>query len=309
MAREQEIKLSVGAASWPEIEDWLENIGASPQPAKSLQNTYFDTSDCQLNRRKIALRIRHDGERYIQTLKTKGAATRGLHDRQEWEWPLSTPQLDTEVLRETPVGQVLAQAQLRPFFSTDFVRTAWLWQEGSQTVEFALDEGEVLSGGNLTGIREVELELKGGAISTLLSLADTLSRLCPVFVDTVSKAEKGYFLAGINRPAPADLYASTSWDDSLDAWLVGLSLLALTGRGEFLQQAMTALELLRKSDCQSVGAPGEAPQAQRRKLTPEQWQALGEIHANLIPGAPDKVLSQLLGNPIVGQCQLQLIAG
>ena len=96
MAAETELKLgllpeySTDVAGLPILEQYA---SAAPE-RKQLDNTYFDTPDHALTRARVALRIRQDGERYIQTLKTAGNGRAGLSVRGEWEWELDEPTLD-----------------------------------------------------------------------------------------------------------------------------------------------------------------------------------------------------------------------
>src|SRR5262245_6999905 len=54
-------------------------------PSQRLLSIYYDTSNCTLHQQRIALRLRRSGHRWIQTVKTEGSVTAGLHDRPEWE--------------------------------------------------------------------------------------------------------------------------------------------------------------------------------------------------------------------------------
>ena len=106
MAQELEIKLSVAQPDLDRAVDWL--LGQpNTYESETLQlgNTYYDTPDGDLNRQKIALRIRKLGDRHIQTLKTRGEFVDGAHRRQEWEWPLIGTTLNMGLLADTPVGQ------------------------------------------------------------------------------------------------------------------------------------------------------------------------------------------------------------
>ena len=303
MAREQELKLTVAQADWAVISAWLEKSGAEPLPMQVLCNTYFDTADGQLNRQRIALRVRQHGEEYVQTLKTKGTATRGLHDRHEWDWPLETRHLDIDVLEKSPIKSIVERQPLQPVFSTDFNRNAWLWCEGDQAIEFALDRGEVRAGSARRAISEVELELKAGTTQALMEQAEALSRICPVFLNPISKAEQGYFIAGLYRPAPAQRAGAENPKDlkkdpekDLDVWLAAMGHFALTGHGEYLQQAVAAAERLREGSRSG------------KSLSPEQWSLMYQAHSELSPGTPDEVIAQLLEKPIIGQCQLALVS-
>ena len=91
----------------------------------------------------MALRLRKDGSKWLQTLKTAGVATGGLHKRGEWEHSPRIPQLDLSLFRETPLA-ALAQSKalhltLKPAFTTEFHRTTWcLEMSPGERVEVAL---------------------------------------------------------------------------------------------------------------------------------------------------------------------------
>ena len=51
-------------------------------------------------------------------------------------------------------------------------------------------------------LHEVEFELKAGDAECLMQQASKLAEQVPVFLNLVSKAEQGYYLAGIYQPEP-----------------------------------------------------------------------------------------------------------
>ena len=57
---------------------------------RRVHSVYYDTPERDLLRAGLALRLRSDGARWLQTLKTGGQAAAGLHLREEWEWPPET---------------------------------------------------------------------------------------------------------------------------------------------------------------------------------------------------------------------------
>lgn len=170
---------------------------------KILQNIYFDTPERALAAEKVALRIRRDGERYIQTLKTAGSAAAGLSVRREWEWPLTTAQLDLQLLKPhlpPALQQDAVLASLAPQFETNFTREV-RWIRGAATegekswvVEVALDRGEVLAAGLQEPICELEFELKQGSPALLFEVALELARQLPLLPQELSKAQRGYRL-------------------------------------------------------------------------------------------------------------------
>lgn len=201
MATELEIKLSVSERSQARAVEWLSaQPEVRPGKTKSLINRYFDTPKADLNKAKAALRIRKAGNDFIQTLKTRGEFVDGAHRREEWEWSVSGPELDLSLLEETPLSSELDLSSLEVVFETNFQRQV-LWLEQEQTViEVAVDAGSVAGNGVSRPLHEVEFELKSGEGGKLVAWALEMAREVPVFLNLVSKAEQGYFLAGLYCP-------------------------------------------------------------------------------------------------------------
>lgn len=226
MATELEIKLTLSERDQPKALEWLL---AQPEAraglSKTLVNRYFDTPSAALNAARAALRVRQAGDRYIQTLKTQGEFVDGAHRRQEWEWPLQGPELDLSLLEETPLRARVNLQELQLVFETNFRRQVVMLEVGSCVIEVAIDSGEVLAGGRVMPLHEVEFELKAGEPDALLSWARALAANVPVFLNLVSKAEQGYYLAGIYQP---DIIISEA-SLPVSEWLRLLSVSWLTG--------------------------------------------------------------------------------
>ncbi|NVK39642.1 MAG: CYTH domain-containing protein [Oceanospirillaceae bacterium] len=212
MAREIELKLSLA-------EEGVSALRALPLLASEadfrgtsrLHNRYFDTASQALAANRVALRIREDDGRFVQTLKTRGASQGGLHQRNEWEWELSQPALDYSLLADAswPVSlddPALLQ-QIVPAFRTDFERSTWLLRrpsvaDGEAVIELVLDRGEVTTAaGGRDALCEVELELKAGTAEDLYGVALELAAAVPLLVSDISKAERGYRLLA-REPLP-----------------------------------------------------------------------------------------------------------
>lgn len=225
LATELEIKLSLEGGAAGDAERWLARQSGDTSPeAVALVNRYFDTPDAELNRARAALRVRRAGARYIQTLKTQGEFVDGAHRRQEWEWELPGPELDVGLLAQTPLANRINLADLHVVFETNFQRKIWLLETPAASVEAALDEGVIAGGGVDVPLHEVEFELKAGAPSCLLDWARALAEQVPVFLNLISKAEQGYYLAGLYQPEMPPKGAGLSVNDSLRAlsvsWLL-----------------------------------------------------------------------------------------
>jgi len=179
-----------------EITKCLALLGlASEFQENELKNVYFDTADWQLNAQKIALRVRKNGECYIQTLKTKGQSVNGLSRRGEWEWDINEPKLDIQCLKQCEAWpSSVNTGALVAVFETNFIRHQIELEWQGTIIELALDQGEILSKGRVEKINELELELLSGNENCLHLLCAELQNHISVEPSDISKAERGYRL-------------------------------------------------------------------------------------------------------------------
>lgn len=215
MNNEIELKLNPNSQDVDAIVTWL-NQHSDAQPNLSLSNSYYDTAKLALSGARAALRIRRevkqDGEqsveRFEQTLKTRGTSVGGIHQRQEWDWPLSEDNLAIDLLAENDVRTALPEAidlsDIKRLFSTDFERQVWLYKSGASEIEIVLDQGQILAsnqqGDTLTKpLLELELELKKGQLADIFSFAEQLVANFSLAMSDISKAERGYRLAGFHE--------------------------------------------------------------------------------------------------------------
>lgn len=212
MGSETELKLGLlpeHSESVPSL-PMLEQLACATPDRRTLNNIYYDTPDHDLRRARVALRIRRDGELFIQTLKSAGSGQAGLSVRSEWEWDRAEPTLDLQVLSEHLPPSLRDESllsALKPVFETNFERSLW-WlggedEEGAWRVEVALDRGEIRAGEQRMPLYELELELKSGTPDALFHLALEIARQLPVQVRDVSKAQRGYQLAGVETSRPS----------------------------------------------------------------------------------------------------------
>ena len=228
MAKELELKLRcIEPVLWQSLLNAITSHGGmtvAESKEKQLINTYYDTSDLELNKRKVALRIREKDKQFIQTLKTAGFSIAGVHQRGEWEWVLAENALNKNFLRETKSWEPeLARLEFIPVFNTDFMRTSQDFNLEGCLFELVLDRGKIttLQSESFELIDEFEVEFKSFLVTTddvtvgsshpaltheekaiehvvsiMRELAAQLVKALPLALDDRSKAERGYRLFG-----------------------------------------------------------------------------------------------------------------
>src|SRR5512134_3267497 len=192
MQVEHEIKFSLTPPAARRISRQVRRAG--PWRRRMVSNAYYDTANERLRRAGVALRLRRDGKRRLQTLKAEadGAA---FSSRAESEVPAPTGQLD---LASFPREEILAATGLR--FAR---RSAPVIVDGATRAEISIDRGYVAAGGRREPISEMELELKAGNAAALLRYAGRLAKALGLALEFESKAERGYRLvAGETFPPP-----------------------------------------------------------------------------------------------------------
>lgn len=274
MPEEIELKLALGADGARALTEHPRLVN-QPARRETLTNTYYDTPAGDLERARVALRIRRTPERWLQTLKTAGQGSGGLSTRGEWEWPITGPALDLAGLEELAPMQALGRevlTALEPRFTTDFERTSWLLEAPEATIEVALDRGGIRAGERQAAIDELELELKSGSPEALWALAETFAADVPLRPANLSKAARGGALRDAHWPlpaAPASL-REASPAGRFDAAIAALDALADSGDGAFLTQAREALQTL-VDDSELDAAVREPASALARALSEGDW--------------------------------------
>ena len=182
MDTEIEIKLLVDAAHRQALCQLLDNhsnrVGRS---SRVLANSYFDTPGQQLRQWQMGLRVRSRDGQHEQTIKTAGREVGGLHQRPEYNLPVSEPwpQLHAFDAGIWPADADLntLQTALSPLFITTFERQLWVLEfDDDSAVEVAFDQGEISANGRTEAICEVEFELLRGSADHLFDLAAALAR-------------------------------------------------------------------------------------------------------------------------------------
>ena len=204
MSTETELKLNIPPNA---VETLLRHPLLAAVPVhQHLYNTYFDTSDLELTRQKVAVRERRVSgqsvaDKTLLTVKTAGQSHSGLSQRHEWEGPTTPGQFDfIGLVDDASLARSLSAltSRLIPIFTTDFERLSWCISMGDDLVEVALDRGKICVNRNdrenCTPICELELELKAGDVNALKVVAEQLQMSTKLTPADDSKAARGYTL-------------------------------------------------------------------------------------------------------------------
>ena len=205
--REIELKLECEGGDLAELGRHPFLQAEAPEDSHFLTSTYFDTAAGDLRAAGLTLRVRRDGEAFVQTAKA-AATTPGLFDRAEWEAPVAGNAPDLALLAETPVPDVLAAAEapdLSPTFATLVERRSRVIRYGASRIEVAFDEGRIETPNGDAPLWELELELKEGRPEDLFTLAQALAETVPLRLGAMSKSARGFSLRDgtLRRPSKA----------------------------------------------------------------------------------------------------------
>jgi triphosphatase len=176
-----------------------------------LQAAYHDTPERTLAQAGLALRMRREGRRWVQTLK--GATDDGM-TRLEHNVPRGStaamPPIDVALHAGTPAGAALQAClantpapALTEVYRTDVLRRTRALRTPHGRVELALDTGRINAGERHAVVLELEIELLTGSPRAVLDTARAWLPRFGLWLDVRSKAERGDLLARGLTIAPA----------------------------------------------------------------------------------------------------------
>lgn len=215
---ERELKLHVPAFSSQAVGAELRALGAVEQ---RLRARYFDTADRQLAQAGVALRLRLEGDHWVQTAKAHGPDELS---RIELNHARPSPVLDLTLYEGTAIAPLLngLTQPLSMRYETDVLRLKLAQTVQSEpttsalndrdapspsshapypvsntaTIELAFDVGVVRAGDLALQICELEIELLSGSAGAIFHEGRKWLQAHGLIVDLRSKAERGDLLAG-----------------------------------------------------------------------------------------------------------------
>jgi triphosphatase len=206
-----------------------------------LDTTYFDSDDLFLRDHGFNLRVRHIGDKSVQTIKSTDHGV-GLFERSEWEQTIEGDEPDLSHVNDTALGALLGdevRKALKPVFETRFERTACHLNSDGADVVMAIDEGQILATGSSRPISEIELELMRGCPADLFKIARDILDIVPAHLGFKSKSERGYELA--EKTAGT---AETAFDPELSAAMSAGRAFTLVGRAGLRHMAANVVLIL-----------------------------------------------------------------
>ncbi|WP_285672182.1 CYTH and CHAD domain-containing protein [Paralimibaculum aggregatum] len=206
--REIELKIEIAPDQAARLDGHpsVQRLAAGPAETRVLRTLYLDTPGQALARADIALRLRHDGDGWVQTAKARRGRGAGLMEAVESTVGIDAPVADPDAVPDEGLRSViltaLAGATPEVRFETAIRRTTRrLSLPRLGEVELAVDEGEIRAGERTAPLSEVEIELLSGQAAAVFEVARELFPEGGVRPSLLTKAERGGRLAAGHDPS------------------------------------------------------------------------------------------------------------
>jgi len=195
--KEIELKLRVAPEDIAVLRNHPHFAGALHDPThETLNSVYFDSDDRFLRDHGLTLRVRHIGDKSVQSIKTANKGS-NCFERSQWEQAIEGDQPDLTAVADTALGPILTddvRNTLKPVFETRIERMAYHLNGNDTAIAMAIDEGQIVATDSSCPVSEIELELKHGNPAELFKIARAISDIVPAQLDVKSKSERGYEL-------------------------------------------------------------------------------------------------------------------
>lgn len=216
--QEIELKFLVPEAK---LRGLMRQVSVKSSQMTHMEAHYYDTTEHDLAKSGIGLRIRKEGNNWVQTIKAGGD---GIAARLEHNTRLNHEQVqsmlaadhlmpDISIYKETPIEPALAEFNLKKLakkltrhYVTDIQRTTRILENDDSSIEIAYDIGTIIDGNDhnvRSAVQEIEFELIRGEINFLFEIAKVWCKRYKLCLSTVTKAERGGLLIKGQDHSPA----------------------------------------------------------------------------------------------------------
>jgi len=167
--KEIEVKLEVAPATLLTLKKipLFQTIKTTPKRASQV-SVYFDTDKHNLRQKGLMLRVRREGRRYTQTIKSTNS---GIFQRDEWETEIAGREPDLNQANSAVPGPLLSKKlrrRLKPLFEIRVRRTVYPVVDDERAIALAVDRGTIDTGTRSQKLCEIEIELERGTTCTPL---------------------------------------------------------------------------------------------------------------------------------------------
>jgi inorganic triphosphatase YgiF len=314
VAIELELKLGLDDAACAHWRAAMLAQGAQPL---ALEATYFDSADGRLRDARMALRLRREGTRWVQTFKAAGDSPihRLEHELEIAEpAPGAVPDLalhDDAGDARAALRRALGDARLEPRHTVAVERLRLHVRSVHGTLlEMALDVGEARAGGRRQAIAELELEHVQGPLEGLFAVAHDVLMHGGAWLSTITKAERGERLAAdaeaavvkagalvLPRGADGDAALRAVLRNALDQVLPNASAVAEgSEQAEHIHQLRVGLRRLRTALRELAPLDGSLPPLLEAPLA-EAFGLLGQRRDSESVGDAVRPLLEAAGAP------------
>ena len=174
---------------------------------RTIRSTYFDTPEQQLQEAGLSLRVRREGRRWLQAVKSGRSNGAGLTTVDEIEVPVPGDRPHVDAIPEPKIRSIVEQqvngSPLEPYCESLIRRTTTDVELADGTrAEIAIDAGDIRVGDQSAEIGEAEIELKAGSTKGLFDIAHILFPEGGIRFSGMSKLARAQLLAEQGRVTP-----------------------------------------------------------------------------------------------------------
>jgi triphosphatase len=262
-AAERELKFLADAKAFDAAPELPLLGGPEAGSEKRLESIYFDTEDGDLERERIALRVRQVDGGCVQGVKWDMASDAGAFEREEREVESPSGEPDLALFGAATaraLARIVGGKSVGARFGSDIRRMTRTITFKEARLEIAFDSGFLFAGERREPVREIEVEQKSGPPAALFVFGLALIEALPVRISVESKAARASRLRTDEPPTPVksqglSLTPEISLDEAIAAllhnclahFLDNLPALASGDRVEAVHQMRVAMRRLRSA--------------------------------------------------------------